>query len=66
MSIAKLTRKETQALWDLVTNAQRVAWLEGRKFGDEGGDAKRCPYPATGTKEDIMALYRLLRGESNV
>lgn len=65
MAIAKLTRTEASALWDLITNAQRMAWLEGRKFGDEGGEANRCPYPVTGTKQDIMNLYRLLRGEEN-
>jgi hypothetical protein len=62
MAIAKLTRKEAEALWDLITNAQSLAWQEGRKFGDDGGPANANPYPRTGTAEDLRELYKLLRG----
>lgn len=60
-----ITKKETALIWELISNAQHLAWIEGFAMGEDGGEKTRNPYPLTGEKDSIMSLYRTLRGVSN-
>ena len=60
-----ITKKETALLWELLTNAQHTAWIEGFAIGEDGGEKRRNPYPVQSTPESVMDLYRLLKGASN-
>jgi hypothetical protein len=57
-----ITKKDTALIWQLITDAQHTAWLEGQKTGDNGGAKDLNPYPRVGDTQEVMKLYRLMRG----
>lgn len=59
-----ITKKETALVWELITNAQHTAWIEGFAMGEDGGEKRRNPYPMSGDKDSVMELYRLMKGAS--
>ena len=61
-----ITKKETKLIWQLLTDAQHVAWIEGWAMGEAGGVKSRNPYPRTDDIDGVMKLYRLLRGIEQV
>lgn len=61
-----ITKKDAAHIWQLLTDAQHVAWVEGWAMGEAGGDKTRNPYPRTDDIEGVMKLYRLLRGIEQV
>ena len=61
-----ITKKEAALVWQLLTDAQHVAWIEGFAMGQDGGEKNRNPYPRTDDIEGVMKLYRLMRGIEQV
>lgn len=57
-----ITKKDVKVIWQIITDAQHTAWIEGWAMGEAGGEKNRNPYPRTEDVEVVMNLYRLLNG----
>ena len=60
-----ITKKDTALIWELITAAQHTAWIEGHAMGEDGGERNRNPYPLPLDADNTLALYRLMKGQTN-